>query len=72
MRERAYSWNRRRKSAEIGRGIAVELIERLQEIEGVRGVHIQAIEWERAVPKIVKAAGLLPRPEIAEEAPTED
>jgi hypothetical protein len=27
-----------------------------------RGVHVMAIEWEVAVPEIVEAAGLLPRP----------
>ena len=52
----------RAESEEIGKKIAVELIEQAREIEGVRGVHIQAIEWEPAVPDIVKAAGLLPRP----------
>lgn len=52
----------RRKSEEIGKQIAVELIEGVREIEGVRGVHIQAIEWEPAVPAIVENAGLLPRP----------
>jgi methylenetetrahydrofolate reductase (NADPH) len=55
----------RRKSEEIGKQIAVELIEQVRAIEGVRGVHIQAIEWEEAVPQIVKAAGLLPRPSPA-------
>jgi len=52
------------KSEEIGKQIAVELIQQVREIEGVRGVHIQAIEWEEAVPEIVKAAGLLPRPSV--------
>ena len=52
----------RKKSEEIGKQIAVELIQQAREIEGVRGVHIQAIEWEKAVPEIVQAAGLLPRP----------
>ena len=32
-------------------------------------MHIQGIEWERAVPKIAKGAGLLPRPVIE---PTDD
>ncbi|MFW6163446.1 MAG: methylenetetrahydrofolate reductase, partial [Planctomycetota bacterium] len=54
----------RRKSQEIGKQIAVELIEQCRQIEGVRGVHIQAIEWEKAVPDIVEAAGLLPRPAV--------
>jgi hypothetical protein len=29
-------------------------------------VHVQAIEWETAIEKIVKAAGLYPRPQIPE------
>jgi methylenetetrahydrofolate reductase (NADPH) len=45
--------------------MCVEQIERLREIEGVAGVHLMAIEWEEKVPEIVKAAGLLPRPEPA-------
>jgi len=52
----------RRNQAEEGIKIAVELILQVTEIEGVRGVHIQAIEWEDRVPRIVKEAGLLPRP----------
>jgi len=54
----------RAKSTETAKKISVELIEQAREIEGVRGVHIQAIEWEEAVPDIVKAAGLLPRPAV--------
>jgi methylenetetrahydrofolate reductase (NADPH) len=42
--------------------ICVEMIQQLKEIEGVRGVHIMAIEWEEKVAEIVKAAGLAPRP----------
>lgn len=49
------------KAAE-GIKICVEQIKRLQEIEGVAGIHLMAIEWERRVPEIVEAAGLLPRP----------
>ncbi len=44
--------------------ICVEQIEKLREIPGVAGVHIMAIEWEEKVAEIVKAAGLLPRPEV--------
>jgi methylenetetrahydrofolate reductase (NADPH) len=47
---------------EEGIRITVELIEQVRETEGVRGVHIQAIEWEKRVPEIVERAGLLPRP----------
>jgi methylenetetrahydrofolate reductase (NADPH) len=38
--------------------IAVETIQKLKEIKGVRGVHIMAIEWEEAVPEIVEQANL--------------
>ncbi len=50
--ERSYAWR------EEGKRICVELIQEIREIEGVAGVHIMAIEWEEAVPEIVKAAGL--------------
>jgi methylenetetrahydrofolate reductase (NADPH) len=48
--------------AEEGIKICVEMIKQIKEIEGVRGVHIMAIEWEEKVAEIVKAAGLTPRP----------
>jgi methylenetetrahydrofolate reductase (NADPH) len=51
------------KRKQEGIKIAIETIQRVREIEGVRGVHIMAIEWEEAVPEIVKGAGLHPRPE---------
>lgn len=51
-----------RNQAEEGIKITVELIEQMREIPGVRGVHIQAIEWEHRVPEILEKAGLLPRP----------
>jgi methylenetetrahydrofolate reductase (NADPH) len=41
--------------------IAVETIQKLREIEGIRGVHIMAIEWEEAVPEIVQQANLQPK-----------
>ncbi len=52
------------KRAEEGIKIAVETIQRLKEVEGVRGVHIMAIEWEGMVPEIVKSSGLYPRPKL--------
>ena len=54
------------KQAEEGIDICVESIERLKEVEGVRGFHIMAIEWEEKVPEIVKRIGLFPRPKIAD------
>jgi methylenetetrahydrofolate reductase (NADPH) len=57
-RERANAWK-----AE-GIKICIELIQQMQDIEGVAGVHIMAIEWESAVKPIVEGAGLYPRPEV--------
>ena len=50
------------KAAEEGMKICLETIDELRRIEGVRGVHIMAIESEDKVGEIVDAAGLLPRP----------
>ncbi|MGD9039207.1 MAG: methylenetetrahydrofolate reductase [Desulfobacteraceae bacterium] len=52
------------KQAEEGLKICVESIQRLKEVEGVRGFHVMAIEWEEKVPQIVEQAGLYPRPEV--------
>jgi methylenetetrahydrofolate reductase (NADPH) len=54
------------KQQEEGVNIAVELIQELKQIPGVRGVHIMAIAWEEIVPEIAKRAGLLPRPQVGE------
>ncbi|MGB8993493.1 MAG: methylenetetrahydrofolate reductase [Desulfobaccales bacterium] len=50
--------------AEEGIKICLETIERLKGVEGVRGFHLMAIEWEQKVPEIVERAGLLPRPAV--------
>ncbi|OGP59944.1 MAG: 5,10-methylenetetrahydrofolate reductase [Deltaproteobacteria bacterium RBG_13_61_14] len=47
---------------EEGTKLAVELIEQVRAIPGIKGVHVQAIEWETQIPEIVKRAGLYPRP----------
>jgi len=57
------------KQQEEGINIAVELIEEIRQIPGVRGVHIMAIAWEEMVPEIVERAGLLPRPQLEETGP---
>ncbi|TAN43426.1 MAG: methylenetetrahydrofolate reductase [Nitrospirae bacterium] len=49
-----------------GMKITVELIQQALEIPGIKGVHVQAIEWESAIEHIVKAAGLYPRPDFSE------
>ncbi len=50
------------KAGEEGIRMAIETIDRLRKIDGVRGVHISAIEWEEKIPEIVERAGLTPRP----------
>ena len=52
------------KQPEEGIKICIEAIQRLKEVEGVKGFHIMAIEWEEKVAGIVEAAGLYPRPEV--------
>ncbi len=52
------------KQAEEGINICVESVQRLKEVEGVRGFHIMAIEWEEKVPEIVERGGLHPRPQV--------
>jgi len=52
------------KQAEEGLNICVETIQRLKEMEGVKGFHVMAIEWEEKVPEIVERAGLYPRPNV--------
>ena len=57
-RARSLAWK------EEGIAICIELIRKMQEIDGVAGVHIMAIEWEEAVKPIIEGAGLFPRPEV--------
>ena len=52
------------KQGEEGIKICIEAIQRLKEVQGVRGFHIMAIEWEEKVPEIVEKACLYPRPEV--------
>jgi len=52
------------KQGEEGIKICIEAIQRLKEVEGVRGFHVMAIEWEEKVPEIVEKAGLYPRPKV--------
>ena len=54
--ERGNAWRKR------GIELCIEQIKEIQQIEGVAGVHIMAIEWEEAVRPIVEGVGLLPRP----------
>jgi len=42
-----------------GMDICVEVIQALQEIPGVAGIHVMAIAWEESVPEILSRAGLV-------------
>jgi len=50
--------------AEEGMRLAAETIQAVRTEEGVAGVHLMSINWSRAIPNVVEAAGLLPRPEV--------
>lgn len=52
------------KQAQEGIDICVESIQRLKEVEGIKGFHVMAIEWEEKVPEIVERSGLYPRPQV--------
>lgn len=49
---------------EEGKNIVLEIISRIEKIEGVAGVHIMAIGWEEIVSEIVRRAGFSPRPAL--------
>lgn len=49
---------------EEGVKIAVEMIERIKNIQGVAGLHLMPIGWESITPVILEKAGLLPRPQV--------
>jgi methylenetetrahydrofolate reductase (NADPH) len=42
--------------------IALEIVEQVREIPGVRGVHLMSIKNEDGIVRVVEEAGLLPRP----------
>jgi len=44
--------------------ITLDMIKEIQRLKGVSGIHITALFWEDIIPKIIKEAGLLPRPSI--------
>jgi len=48
-------------AAEEGFAIALELIEKIRNLQGIHGLHIMAVGWEEIVPRLVKEAGLLPK-----------
>jgi len=53
-----------KEAKEEGVTMCLETIEQLKDIEGVHGIHIMAVAWEDVIPRIVEAAGLMPRPAL--------
>lgn len=45
---------------EEGVQIALELIDSIKQKEGVNGIHLMAVGWEKIVPRIITEAGLAP------------
>lgn len=45
-----------------GINIASELTRELLATDGVHGVHLMSVGWTKAIPRVVAAAGVLPRP----------
>ncbi len=52
----------KKKQATEGIAICCEQIAEFKEMQGIAGVHLMPIEWEKRVPEIVEKAELLPRP----------
>jgi methylenetetrahydrofolate reductase (NADPH) len=50
---------------EEGVTIALEIVQAIREIPGIRGVHLMSIRNEEAIVRVVEEAGLLPRPGAA-------
>lgn len=48
---------------EEGVAMCVDIMKRLREIPGVKGLHIMPVMWESITPRLVEEAGLLPRPQ---------
>jgi methylenetetrahydrofolate reductase (NADPH) len=53
-----------KEAKEEGVTMCLETIEQLKDIEGVHGIHIMAVAWEDIIPRLVEAAGLMPRPAL--------
>lgn len=51
-------------AGEEGLTIALELIEKIRNIQEINGLHIMAVGWEECVPKLVKEIGLA-KPELS-------
>ncbi len=55
------------RQKEEGIALALDVIDAVRQISGVSGIHLMTINHEEAIPRVVEAAGLLPRPEPSPE-----
>jgi methylenetetrahydrofolate reductase (NADPH) len=51
----------KKQQEEEGKRICIEIIEQMQAIEGIHGVHVMAYRQEETVSEIIERAKLLPR-----------
>ncbi len=51
------------RQSEEGIRLAVEIVQELREIPGISGVHLMSIRNEEGIVRVVREAGLLPRPQ---------
>ncbi len=57
---------------EEGVKLCLEIIEQVRAIKGVAGIHLMPVMWESITPRLIKEAGLLPRPVLVEESEPAD
>ncbi len=60
--ERMARYPKKEADLQAGLEIGIQLAEELRAVPGVRGLHIMAVAWPEAVPPLVQALGLYPRP----------
>jgi len=51
-------------AAAAGVDLTVEVVRRLQAMEGIAGVHVMGLGHEESVRRVIEGAGLLPRPSV--------
>ena len=55
------------RQKEEGIALALDMVDAVRQIPGVSGIHLMTINHEEDIPRVVHAAGLLPRPESSPE-----
>lgn len=60
--ERIGKFSQKEDQAKAGLELGLEIARQVREIPGVRGLHLMAVAWPEAIPQLVTALGLYPRP----------